>query len=108
VRRNRRDARVRVPLRSLRLRVVVALLSLLAAACTHQALPDSDTYAARLYVERCGQCHPAYNPRQLTAAMWETQVDAMQPRIQQAGLAPLSADERAAILDYLQRHAGTQ
>jgi ribosomal protein L31 len=84
------------------------MLATVAAACKHDILPESGTYAARLYVERCGQCHPAYNPHQMTAAMWQAQVDAMQPRIQQAGLVPLTADERAAILDYLTRNAGSQ
>ncbi len=87
---------------------VIAALAIIGTGCGRDTLPQSDTYEARLYVERCGQCHPAYNPHQLTAAMWETQVDAMQPKIEQAGLAPLTADERAAILDYLRRNAGTQ
>jgi ribosomal protein L31 len=89
-------------------RLIAAAVAILAVSCTHETLPESGTYAARLYVERCGQCHPAYNPRRMTAAMWEAQIDAMGPRIQQAGLAPLGADDRAAILDYLRRNAGTQ
>jgi hypothetical protein len=44
----------------------------------------------------------------MTAAMWATQVDAMEPKIAQAGLPPLSEGERRAILNYLERNAGTQ
>ncbi len=44
----------------------------------------------------------------MTAAMWATQVDAMEPKIAQAGLPPLSEGEHRAILNYLERNAGTQ
>jgi hypothetical protein len=37
--------------------------------------------------------------------MWEVQVQAMEPRMAQAGR-PLSEHERRAILDYLTRNAG--
>jgi len=71
-------------------------------------MPDEGSYAAQLYVKRCGQCHQAYNPSLMTAAMWEVQVDRMQERMRQIGISPLSADERKVILDYLSSHAGKQ
>jgi len=80
-------------------------LGLFAAGCRGAALPEAASPAARLYVERCGTCHAAYNPRSMTAAMWEVQVQAMEPRMAQAGR-PLSEHERHAILDYLTRNAG--
>lgn len=46
-----------------------------------------------------------YNPGSLTASMWEVQVQAMEPRMREAGLPTLTHDERRAILDYLQQHA---
>jgi hypothetical protein len=73
--------------------------------CHRSALPENGSYAARLYAERCGGCHAAYNPRSMTAAMWEVQVQAMEPRIAQTGR-PLSAAERRAIVEYLTRNAG--
>ncbi len=99
---------MRVRLCSLVSAIAAALLAAFAASCAREALPQSESPSARLYVERCGQCHAAYNPHQMTAGMWQAQVDAMQARMQQAGIAPLSADERAAILDYLTQNAGTQ
>ncbi|HTW88361.1 MAG TPA: hypothetical protein VMD75_10185 [Candidatus Binataceae bacterium] len=73
--------------------------------CHRAPLPETGSYAERLYVERCGGCHAAYNPRSMTAAMWQVQVQAMEPRIAQTGR-PLSLDERRAIVDYLTRNAG--
>ncbi len=40
--------------------------------------------------------------------MWNMQVTAMEPKIQAAGMPPLTSDERESILEYLQRNAGTQ
>ena len=71
-------------------------------------LPEPDSYAGQLYVKRCGGCHQPYSPRALTPAMWEAQVDAMAPRLRQAGVAPLTAEERQVIVDYLTRNAGAQ
>ncbi len=70
-----------------------------------QNLPDAQSYAARLYVARCGQCHTAYSPRSLTGAMWEVQVEMMDARMRQAGLPALSEEEKRAILSYLKKNA---
>ena len=40
--------------------------------------------------------------------MWELKVPLMEPKIRAAGMPPLTADERASILEYLKRYAGTQ
>jgi hypothetical protein len=42
----------------------------------------------------------------MTSAMWAVQVKAMQGRMQEAGIPPLTATERKTILDYLEHHAG--
>ena len=78
------------------------------AACKPAPLPELDTRNAQTYVNRCGQCHAAFNPHELTASMWEMQVPMMEVKIQSAGLPPLTSDEREAILDYLKRNAGHQ
>lgn len=75
------------------------------AGCNRPALPERDTYAAQLYAARCSGCHSLYNPRSMTAAMWEVQVQAMAPRMAQAGR-PLSETERRTIVNYLTRNAG--
>jgi len=40
--------------------------------------------------------------------MWDIKVKTMEPKIQAAGLPPLTSDERDTILQYLKRYAGTQ
>ncbi len=79
--------------------------ALTTAGCTHP-LPEANTYPARLYAQRCGQCHTAYQPRSLTAAMWQAQVQMMQQRMRTAGIPPLSPEQKKIILGYLERNAG--
>ena len=90
--------------------VVAALLAATASlpSCKNAKLPGEGSEAAQLYLQRCGQCHQAYSPSQMTAAMWATQVDLMQERMKQTGLAPLTPAEHKTILDYLRSHAGNQ
>ena len=44
----------------------------------------------------------------MTAAMWAAQMDLMQQRMRQSGLAALTPGERKTILDYLSSNAGKQ
>ncbi len=83
------------------------MLTLL-VSCKDGKIPDQGSEAAQLYVKRCGSCHPAYQPGLMTAQMWRTQVELMRERMKQAGVAPLSPDERRTIIDYLSSHAGQQ
>jgi mono/diheme cytochrome c family protein len=71
-------------------------------------LPEAGSPGAQLYVERCGQCHTPYNPHGMTRAMWDMQVTMMDVKIHAARLPPLTADEREAILAYLEHNAGNQ
>lgn len=75
------------------------------AAC-RTALPDPESPGAKLYAEQCGLCHRAYAPVLLKPAMWELQVERMQGKRVERGLAPLPADEVRRILEYLTAHAG--
>jgi mono/diheme cytochrome c family protein len=94
-------------LKNLMLAAVVGLVMVLMAACrSPKPLPEQGSYAEQLYTQRCGSCHRAYAPSSMTAAMWQTQVQAMQAKIVQAGQPALSSEERVAIVNYLQRNAG--
>jgi hypothetical protein len=88
--------------------VSLAVAALLAGlnACAPKRLPERGSSAEQLYAGRCGGCHRPYLPSTMTSAMWDEQVEAMQLKMAQAGVAPLSAGERRAILDYLERNAG--
>jgi len=90
--------------------ITLALLGalVLLASCQSRKLPDEDGEAAQLYLHRCGQCHQAYNPNLMTAAMWAAQVDLMQERMKPPGFVPLTPAERKTILEYLSSNAGKQ
>lgn len=90
--------------------IVAALLgaiTIVGAGC-QGPLPEQDSYPAQLYMKRCDGCHQAYHPHKMTPAMWQLQVDMMEPKMREAGIAPLTPEERQIILDYLQRNAGRQ
>src|SRR5205814_1928031 len=92
---------------------LIAIISMIAvlcgvAGCTPAPLPEVNSDEARLYVQRCSQCHNAYNPHSLTAAMWRYQMDAMAQKIQQAGMPPLTDNERQTILEYVERNSAKQ
>ncbi|HZC46249.1 MAG TPA: hypothetical protein VE243_07220 [Candidatus Acidoferrum sp.] len=88
--------------------IAFAFLAILLSGCKRAQLPDATSPAAQLYVSRCGNCHVPYNPHEMTAAMWDTQVTMMESKIQAAGQPALTSDQRAAILEYLKRNAGTE
>jgi mono/diheme cytochrome c family protein len=85
-------------------RVVVLGSLALVVGCTH-ALPDADSPGAQLYQARCGTCHVPYQPRTLTAAMWEVQVERMRETLRRAGVSPLTEQEQGLMLGYLRAHA---
>jgi hypothetical protein len=89
-------------------RIALAVFISIAIAACQQPLPEQDSYAGQLYLRQCGQCHQPYNPRAMTAAMWEIQIPKMEEKIRQAGLPPLPPAQKQTILDYLERNAGHQ
>jgi len=86
----------------------VAFIAVFISGCKPASLPDATSPGAQLYVSRCGNCHAPYNPHEMTASMWDTQVMMMEAKIQAAGQPALTYDERASILEYLKRNAGTE
>ncbi len=85
-------------------RVVVVGSLAVVAGCTH-ALPDADSPGAQVYQTRCGTCHALHEPRALTGAMWEVQVDRMRETMRRRGASPLTDEEQTLLLDYLRAHA---
>jgi hypothetical protein len=87
--------------------MVAAVLLVGIVGCARKELPEVGSSAEQLYTGRCGSCHRPYLPSTMTSAMWAEQVEAMQLKMEQAGVPPLSESERRDILDYLQRNAGS-
>jgi len=86
----------------------IAAAAVVFAACQQRPLPEAGTDAEQVYAQRCGQCHTAYDPHSMTPAMWDAQVGLMDGKIRDAGMPPLSAEQRQIILEYLTRNAGTE
>lgn len=84
--------------------LLLVILMVNVGGCS-RPLPEQNSAAAQLYAKRCGQCHRAYGPGSLTAAMWQVQVQMMEAKMQQYGVPPLTEQERQTILDYLTRNA---
>ena len=105
----RRSTRARPPRRAPLLGIAAALAAAVLATtsgCT-KPLPEEGSPAALLYVEKCGTyCHRPYQPVGLKPKMWETMVARMEIEMIRRGM-PFSASDRAKILDYLRRNAGT-
>jgi len=102
-----KDAATVTAMRGLRSGALVVVIALAAgAAGCSSSLPEAGSPAAELYARRCGACHPPYNPKLLTAKMWQTMVDRMETMIKRQGM-ELTPSEKATILDYVSRNAGT-
>ena len=81
------------------------------------ALPEPNSDGARLTVRYCVQCHNLANPAMHHAAKWPAIVERMVDRMEgrgnmgvlmaemMAGVRAPSADEKATIVAYLQKHA---
>ncbi len=85
-------------------RALLVGLVLAASACDAR-LPDPESPGAQLYANRCGGCHRLYAPGSLTAEMWKVTVARMQGELARRGVPPLTADEQAQLLAYLQQHS---
>lgn len=75
---------------------------------TKPVLPDSQSQAALLYVEKCSACHTVPLPSKHTARLWPSVLQRMQMRMKSKGVQKLSRDELALLLDYLQKHAKSE
>ena len=85
-----------------------SIFPLFCSTICNASLPEAASPGAQLYVSKCGNCHVPYNPHEMTASMWDTQVTMMEVKIQAAGMPPLTSDERESIVEYLKRNAGTE
>jgi hypothetical protein len=88
-----------------RRRAGIALaVGMLASGC-NASLPEPESPGARLYADRCGGCHRLYAPKLMTSEMWTITVTRMQGELGRRGLPMLSPDQKALLLDYLDRHS---
>ena len=83
-------------------RGVLAALLWGCVALAHAHSAELAARGAELFAARCaGVCHQNPQAVRLSAKQWQVVLNTMQARITQAGLAPLTDEERRAILHYL-------
>ncbi|HXZ25784.1 MAG TPA: hypothetical protein VEI24_06140, partial [Nitrospiria bacterium] len=80
-----------------------------------EALPESDSRGAKMFVRYCAQCHHLPSPATHSAEEWPAAAERMinrmeQYRISRRGMGRIvvqlpTTEERQAIVAYLQRHA---
>jgi hypothetical protein len=85
-----------------RLMFVFTLTSLVGC---NASLPEPESLAARLYQQRCSGCHRLYAPSLLTSDMWRFMLGRMEMEMQRRGMPLPTPEERATLLEYLQKHA---
>ncbi len=69
-------------------------------------LPGQDSAGFKLYVEKCGICHPAQHPQILSFKAWQRMVPKMEKKLKEMPVRePLTEEETAVILGYLKEHS---
>ena len=81
------------------------LLALVVAGCS-STLPEEHDPGAVVLRTRCGGCHRVFPPGTMTLDTWKFQIARMRLEFARRNLPWLTADEEAALVAYLGRHAG--
>ena len=87
-------------------KLALLFLALFNVMGCNASLPEPESPAAQLYQKRCSVCHRLYAPSLLTAEMWSFMLGRMEIEMQRRGVPLPTPTERAALLDYLQKHSG--
>jgi len=69
------------------------------------SLPDADSAGARLLKKKCSACHGAPQPDVHVASLWPSVLHRMQNRMTMKAYYPLTKNEFATLLSYLQKHS---
>ncbi|MCG6986595.1 MAG: hypothetical protein LJF06_00195 [Gemmatimonadetes bacterium] len=70
---------------------------------------EGDTLGAgyRAFRMRCQACHELPSPSAHPASLWEGVVGRMRTNAMNAGLMPMTQDDEATVVSFLQKHAGS-
>lgn len=89
----------------MRLWLPLPVLLLVGCAGAPTPIPDAESAAARLYVEKCSVCHAAAHPKRHTYDEWQHMMTLMEQRIAERDMDPLSMEDKEQILNYLKENA---
>jgi hypothetical protein len=77
--------------------------------CTPPPPPDTESEGGKMYIAKCGTCHPPRHPKILNYKRWVRMVDKMEKKVKVSGTRePMTDGEREILLGYLKKHARTQ
>ena len=83
--------------------VLIVGLFYIGGCSTIQTIPEPDSPGAKLYIEKCTQCHGLPGPKRHTSEQWDHVLNMMSGFMDQRGL-PFPANEKELIRDYLHRN----
>jgi len=85
--------------------MMAPLLGLLGCVSGPTPIPNAESPAAKLFVEKCGTCHAVPHPKRNSAEEWQHLIPLMEQRINERGMDALTNKQRETIQAYLQTHA---
>jgi len=68
-------------------------------------IPDADSAAARIFVQKCSVCHAMPYPERLDWPHWRHMLGLMRQRMNERGVAEPTKEEWRQIAGYLKSHA---
>jgi hypothetical protein len=83
--------------------VLIVGLFYIGGCSTIQTIPEPDSLGAKLYIEKCTQCHGLPGPKRHTSEQWDHVLVMMSGFMNQRGL-PFPENEKKLIRDYLHRN----
>ncbi len=83
--------------------VLIVGLFYIGGCSTIQIIPEPDSPGAKLYIEKCTQCHGLPGPKRHTSEQWDHVLVMMSGFMNQRGL-PFPENEKKLIRDYLHRN----
>lgn len=82
--------------------IVFSLITFGCAGTTK--IPEPESSEARLYTEKCTQCHSLPHPKRFRSHEWPHFVKLMEVPMKERGVT-MTTEDKKIILDYLQNHA---
>ena len=83
--------------------ILIVGLFYIGGCSTIQIIPEPGSPGAKLYIEKCTQCHGLPGPKRHTSEQWDHVLVMMRGFMNQRGL-PFPENEKKLIRDYLHRN----
>ena len=88
----------------MRIPILVLLVGLFVGCSTTQTIPEPESPGAKLYLQKCTQCHGLPGPKRHTSEQWDHLLVMMKGFMDERGY-PFTMDEQNMIQEYLHRNA---